>query len=78
MVHPPKDGRYAVIECLNCGRYLALDCKIGFKKCPYCGYVNKINSSRIVKKFKSPKDASELIRFLNSSTNEDNPFHTPL
>ena len=61
-----SNEKYAVIECLNCGRYLALDCKIGFRKCPYCGYVTRLNILRIVKTFKSPREASELVRVLNS------------
>ena len=62
-----EEGRYAVVECVSCGRYLALDCRVGFRKCPYCGYVNRLGVSRVVKKFKSPKEASELVRVLNSS-----------
>ena len=58
--------RYAVVECVGCGKYLALDCKVGFRKCPYCGYVNRLGVSRVVKKFKSPKEASELVKVLNS------------
>ncbi len=68
------DMRYAVVECPICGRYLAVDSKIGYRKCPYCGYVNKIEVSRIVKTFKSPKEASELVRLLNSSNDSFRPL----
>ena len=56
-----------VVECLICGGYLALDCKIGFRMGLYCGYVNRLGFSRVVKTFKSPRDASEPVRVLNSS-----------
>jgi DNA-directed RNA polymerase subunit RPC12/RpoP len=61
--------RYAVVECAVCGSYLALDVRIGYRKCPYCGYVNKIGVSRVIKVFDNPKDASELVKELNSLTN---------
>ena len=32
-----------------------------------CGYVNRLGVSRVVKTFKSPRDASEPVRVLNSS-----------
>jgi hypothetical protein len=32
-----------------------------------CGYVNRLGISRVVKTFKSPREASELVRVLNSS-----------
>ncbi len=66
--------RYAVVECLVCGRYLAVDSKIGYRKCPYCGYVNKLGVSRIVKRFKSPREASELVRVLNAKDEEFKPL----
>ena len=65
--------RYAVIECI-CGRYLVMDLKFGFKKCPYCGYVNKSETARIIKSFKKPKQASELARFLNSGKSKFKPL----
>ena len=58
--------RYAVVECPICGKYLAIDSKIGYRKCPYCSYVNKLRVSRVVKTFESPKEASELVRVLNA------------
>ena len=60
-----RGDRYAVIECIVCGRHLALDCEVGFRRCPYCGHVNSIESARVVKRFRSPKEASELVRALN-------------
>ena len=62
-------GRYAVVECAVCGSYLALDVRIGYRKCPYCGYVNKMGVSRVVKVFSNPRDASELVKELNGSSN---------
>ena len=62
-------GRYAVVECVVCWNYLALDVRIGYKKCPYCGYVNKIGVSRVIKVFDNPRNASELVKELNSLTN---------
>jgi DNA-directed RNA polymerase subunit RPC12/RpoP len=61
--------RYAVVECAVCGSYLALDVRIGYRKCPYCGYVNKIGVSRVIKVFSNPRDASELVKELNGSSN---------
>ncbi len=66
--------RYAVVECLVCGMYLAVDSKIGYRKCPYCGYVNKINVSKVVKTFKSPREASELVKLLNSGGDSFKPL----
>ena len=66
--------RYAVVECPVCGRYLTMDSKIGYRKCPYCGYVNRINVSRVVKTFESPREASELVRLLNSSNDSFKPL----
>jgi len=66
--------RYAVVECPVCGGYLAIDSKVGYRKCPYCSYVNKIEVSRVVKTFKSPKEASELVRLLNSSNDSFKPL----
>ena len=40
----------------NLWGYLALDCKLGFRKCPYCGYVDRLGISRVVKTFKSSRD----------------------
>ena len=62
-------GRYAVVECAVCGNYLALDVRISYKKCPYCGYVNKMGVSRVIKVFDNPRDASELVKELNSLSN---------
>ena len=61
--------RYAVVECAVCGSYLALDVRIGYRKCPYCGYVNRIGVSRVVKVSDNPRDASELVKELNGSSN---------
>jgi len=47
-----------------------MDCRVGFRKCPYCGYVNRIEVSRVVKVFKSAKEASELVKFLNEGNSE--------
>ena len=66
--------RYAVVECPVCGRYLAIDSKVGYRKCPYCGYVNRIEVSRLIKTFKSPREASELVRLLNSSNDSFKPL----
>lgn len=66
--------RYAVVECPICGRYLALDLKVGYRKCPYCGYVNKLETSRVIKRFRSPKEASELVRILNEGKEEFKPM----
>ncbi len=49
-----------------CERYLAIDSKVGFRKCPYCGYVNRLGVSRVIKGFRSPEEASELVRALNA------------
>jgi DNA-directed RNA polymerase subunit RPC12/RpoP len=62
-------GKYAVVECAVCGSYLALDVRIGYRKCPYCGYVNKMGVSRVIKVFNNPRDASELVKELNGSSN---------
>jgi len=51
-----------------------MDSKIGYRKCPYCGYVNRINVSRVVKTFESPREASELVRLLNSSNDSFKPL----
>ena len=66
--------RYAVVECPVCGRYLAVDSKVGYRKYPYCGYVNRIEVSRVIKTFKSPREASELVRLLNSSNDSFKPL----
>jgi len=66
--------RYAVVECPICRKYLAIDSKMGFRKCPYCGYVNKLNVSRVIKKFKSPREASELVRILNERNDDFKPM----
>jgi len=36
---------------------------------PVRGYVNKMGVSRVIKVFDNPKDASELVKELNSLTN---------
>ena len=69
-----RDVRYAVVECPVCGRYLAIDSKVDYRKCPYCGYVNKIEVSRVIKTFRSPREASELVRLLNSGSNLFRPL----
>ena len=66
--------RYAVVECPVCGRYLAIDSNVGYRKCPYCGYVNGIEVSRVVKTFKSPREASELVKLLNSGSDSFRPL----
>jgi len=63
--------RYVIVECVMCGNYLVLDVGMGHRKYPYCGYVNRIGVSRVVKVFNNPRDASELVKELNSSSNTD-------
>jgi len=62
-----REMRYVVVECPVCGMYFVLDGRVGYRKCPYCGYVARLGVVREVKRFDRAREASELVRVLNGS-----------
>ena len=58
---------YFIFRCKKCGRYLCMDERIGVKKCPVCGWVNKLGNLEIVEVAFKPKEAQEIIRKLQGT-----------
>ena len=55
---------YLIFRCRKCGRFLCIDDKIGVKKCPTCGWVNKLGNLKIVGVTNDAREAGEIIRRL--------------